>query len=163
MDIMMYEQKKELVEKLGVHFEGKYRVAPLAARILSYVVLNGRSGSTFYDLVIDLCASKSTISTHLNHLQGIKRIVYFTKPGDRKKYFIINKDLIIQSLSEMITTWKDELLLYEEIMLYKENVNKSEGTEIHYDLDFHHGYMQFLKETIKTVTDLRTKIINRNQ
>jgi hypothetical protein len=63
----------------------------------------------------------------------------------------------------MITTWKDELLLYEEIMLYKENVNKSEGTEIHYDLDFHHGYMQFLKETIKTVTDLRTKIINRNQ
>ncbi len=163
MNSKICNEKQDLVERLGVFMEQKEQLAPVAARILSYIVLTGKLGTTFEDLVRDLCASKSTISTHLNHLQGIKRIVYFTKPGDRKKYFIINKDLIIQSLSEMITTWKDELLLYEEIMLYKENVNKSEGTEIHYDLDFHHGYMQFLKETIKTVTDLRTKIINRNQ
>lgn len=160
---MVYGQKKELVEKLGVHFESKHRVAPVAARILSYVVLNGKNGATFDDLVTNLCASKSTISTHLNHLQVIKRIVYFTKPGDRKKYYTINNDGIIQSLSEMITIWKDELLLFEEILVYKENANKQDGTEIHYDLDFHHGYMQFLQEAIKAVTDLRTKIINRNQ
>ena len=42
-------------------------------------------------MVTILCASKSTISTHLNHLQDLNKIEYFTKTGDRKKYFIINK------------------------------------------------------------------------
>lgn len=84
------EEKLRLVESLGVHFENKDHLAPVAARILSYAILTGKQGVTFEDLVSNLCASKSTISTHLNHLQDLKKLEYFTKPGDRKKYFIIN-------------------------------------------------------------------------
>ena len=95
MKIMANNKKKELVEKLGVHFENVYHLAPVAARVLSYIVLNGRVGTSFDNLVTNIGASKSTISTHLNHLQGVKRIVYFTKPGERKKYFVVNEDSII--------------------------------------------------------------------
>ena len=67
-----------LVEKLGVHLEGRENLAPVAARIMAYIILTGKQGTTFDDLVTNLCASKSTISTHLNHLQDLKKLEYFT-------------------------------------------------------------------------------------
>src|SRR5210317_2374065 len=125
---MVCEQKKELVEKLGVHFENTYRLAPVAARIMSFVVLNGRAGTTFDDLVTKLGASKSTISTHLNHLLGLKKIVYFTKSGDRKKYFIINEDSIVLSIDEMIESWARLRELHVEIKMYKQSQSNEETT-----------------------------------
>ena len=59
--------KMGLVEKLGVHLEKREQLAPVGARILSYIILTGKKGATFEDMVTILCASKSTISTHLNH------------------------------------------------------------------------------------------------
>ena len=85
------KRKLELVEKLGIFLEKKEQIAPVAARIFSFIILTGKQGTTFDDLVTNLCASKSTISTHLNHLQDLKKLEYFTKPGDRKKYFIVKK------------------------------------------------------------------------
>jgi Fic family protein len=70
------KEKMALVEKLGVHLENREQLAPVAARILSYIILTGKIGTTFEDMVKILCASKSTISTHLNHLQDLNKIVY---------------------------------------------------------------------------------------
>lgn len=158
---MECEQKKKLVEKLGVHFENKYRVAPVAARILSYVVLNGRSGTTFEDLVTNLCASKSTISTHINHLLSVKKIVYFTKPGDRKKYFTINEDSIILSIDEMIDSWAKLRDLHIEIKMYKESLNPSETTDsnLKFDSEFHVNYIKFIDDVTKSLSELRAKIL----
>ena len=101
-----------LVEKLGVHLEAREQLAPVAARILAYIILTGKRGATFEDMVCILCASKSTISTHLNHLQDLNKIEYFTKTGDRKKYFIINKNTIIQHVDRMISHWDDERAIH---------------------------------------------------
>jgi len=79
-------KKESLIEKLGVHIESKDQLAPLAARILSTLILTGKKGATFESLVCELNASKSTISTHLTTLQAANRITYHTKCGDRKKY-----------------------------------------------------------------------------
>jgi HTH-type transcriptional regulator, glycine betaine synthesis regulator len=46
-------------------------------------------GMTFDDIVKFLNASKSSISNSLNYFLQRNRIVYFTKPGDRKRYFKI--------------------------------------------------------------------------
>ena len=73
------KEKMDLVEKLGVHLENREQLAPVASRILAYIILTGKKGATFEDMVTILRASKSTISTHLNHLQDLKKIVYFTK------------------------------------------------------------------------------------
>ena len=158
---MECEQKKELVEKLGVHFENTYRLAPVAARILSYVVLNGKSGTTFDEIVTYLNASKSTISTHLNHLQGIKKIVYFTKPGDRKKYFIINEDSIILSIDEMLDSWARLRDLHVEIKTYKLSKHRaeSEGKTINFDSEFHDNYIKFVDDVTQSISELKAKII----
>ncbi|MDX1318005.1 MAG: transcriptional regulator, partial [Xanthomarina gelatinilytica] len=131
------KQKADLVEKLGVHLEKKDHLAPVAARILSYVILTGKLGTTFEDLVNDLCASKSTISTHLSHLQDLKKISYFTKTGDRKKYYIINRDTMLQGISNMVEEWKNEKELHLEIKAYKEETNKTLEEENKFELGFH--------------------------
>ncbi|WP_100613876.1 GbsR/MarR family transcriptional regulator [Confluentibacter citreus] len=154
-------QKQALVEKLGVLIENKEQLAPVAARILSYIILTGKVGTTFEDLVTKLCASKSTISTHLNHLQDLKKIVYFTKAGDRKKYFVMNSDNIIQNIDAIIETWSLQKQLHMEIKEYKEAMNSKTTDETSkFDLDFHDNYIQFLDEATKSILELKTKITN---
>ncbi|MGY0391065.1 GbsR/MarR family transcriptional regulator [Bizionia sp. KMM 8389] len=155
------EEKMALVEKLGVHLENREQLAPVAARILSYIILTGKKGATFEDMVSVLCASKSTISTHLNHLQDLNKIQYFTKTGDRKKYFIINKNNIIQHIDNMINHWKDEREVHVEIKNYKEKINtfKIEDEAEKFDLSFHNDYIQFIDAASASIQNLKTKII----
>lgn len=154
------KEKMSLVEKLGVHLEAREQLAPVAARILSYIILTGKKGTTFEDLVTNLCASKSTISTHLNHLQDLNKIQYFTKTGDRKKYFIIKKDIIIQHIDNMIKHWDEERSIHIEIKDYKESINnfKIANEDEKFDLDFHTDYIKYINEASASITELRKKI-----
>lgn len=150
-----------LVEKLGVHLEDREQLAPVAARILAYIILTGKKGVTFEDMVTILCASKSTISTHLNHLQDLQKIVYFTKTGDRKKYFIINKGMVLQHIDSMIYKWGEERAMHLEIKKYKETTNNNiENESEKFDLSFHDDYIKFIDGATSSVEELRTKIAN---
>ncbi len=155
------EKKKcELVERLGIFIEKKEQLAPVAARIFSYIILTGKQGTTFDDLVSSLCASKSTISTHLNHLQGLKKVSYFTKIGDRKKYFVLNNDTMLQGISNIVEEWKGEKQLHIEVKEYKKDVNKTLKEEDKFDLEFHDSFIEFLNGAISSITKLKEKIIN---
>ena len=81
------ECKKQLIEDMGIHFESQYSIPPLAARIYAGLILSEEDGTTFEDCQIKRQASKSSISTSLNLLLKIGMITYFTKSGDRKRYF----------------------------------------------------------------------------
>ena len=153
-------KKCELVERLGIHFEKKQQLAPVAARILSYVILTGKQGTTFEDLVLNLCASKSTISTHLNHLQDLKKITYFTKTGDRKKYFILDHDTMIRDIGNLVEAWKAEQQLHEEIMDFKKEANKNLSDENKFDCYFHESFLEFHEEAIKSITKLKETIVS---
>ena len=157
------KKKCELVEKLGVFLEGKDNLAPVAARILSYIILTGKQGTTFEDLLTNLCASKSTISTHLCHLQNLNKISYFTKIGDRKKYFIINRDTMVQDISKMIEDWKAQKQLHLEIMNYKAEVNESLNEEDKFDFHYHESFIQFLNGAIDSISKLKETIIENNK
>ncbi|WP_372935383.1 GbsR/MarR family transcriptional regulator [Seonamhaeicola sp.] len=157
-------KKMELVEKLGVHLESRENLAPVAARILSYIILTGKKGATFDEMVVVLCASKSTISTHLNHLQDLQKIEYFTKTGDRKKYFIINKDSVLHHIDDMISEWEIIRELHLEIKAYKQAINKhiteeNEDTE-KFELSFHNDYLKFLNEATRSIKKLRENLVN---
>jgi len=156
------KEKMALVEKLGVHLEHREQLAPVAARILAYIILTGKKGTTFEDMVIILCASKSTISTHLNHLQDLNKIVYFTKTGDRKKYFVINKGMVLQHIDSMISKWKEEREIHLELKNYKETINnnKIKNEEEKFDLSFHDDYIKFIDGATVSVEELRTKLGN---
>ena len=154
--------KMSLVEKLGVHLEDREQLAPVAARILAYVILTGKKGATFDDMVTILCASKSTISTHLNHLQDLQKIMYFTKTGDRKKYFTIKRDMVFQHIEEMIHKWNEERDMHLELKEYKETINatKIENVSEKFDLTFHDDYIKFIDGATASVEELKNKLTN---
>ncbi|MDO6745173.1 GbsR/MarR family transcriptional regulator [Tenacibaculum soleae] len=157
------EEKMRLVEKLGVHLENRENLAPVAARILAYVILTGKKGATFEEMVTILCASKSTISTHLNHLQDLNKIEYFTKTGDRKKYFVINKDSVVQHIDNLISEWQEVRELHLEIKEYKKSINEHtiEKKEEKFDLNFHNDYIKFIDGATASIEELRIKIIEK--
>lgn len=155
------KDKMALVEKLGVHLEKREQLAPMAARVLSYIILNGKQGTTFESMVTGLCVSKSTVSTHLNHLQDLNKIKYFTKTGDRKKYFIINRNIMFQHIDKMVQAWQDERKLHLEIKTYKATINKSliDEKEEKFDLEFHSDYIRYVDGAISSIEELRAKLI----
>lgn len=158
------EKKLQLIEKLGVYLEHKEQLAPLAARIIATLILKGKKGSTFESLVCDLNASKSTIFTHLSNLQHSQRISYYTKPGDRKKYFILSPDTFLNSMDTMIENWEKERELHIEVMEYKKEINESlaPDSDDHFDLDFHTAYIDYLEQIKKLMKSFRQKIIENN-
>ncbi|WP_347373546.1 transcriptional regulator [Aequorivita sp. Q41] len=156
-------KREKIIEKLGVHIECKEQLAPLAARILSTLILTGKKGITFESLVCELGASKSTIFTHLTTLQAGNRITYFTKPGDRKKYFILIPNMMIQSMSEMLRKWNNEKEIHLEIMDYKKEVNDTLGEDSNemFDLEFHRDYLSFLEQASSSVEKIQKKLIEK--
>ncbi|QAA82407.1 transcriptional regulator [Aequorivita sp. H23M31] len=150
---------------MGVHLESREQLAPLAARILAHLVLKGKKGETFEHLVSDLNASKSTIFTHLSTLQASNRITYYTKSGDRKKYFILSPNALINSMDEIIENWKDEKELHLEISNYKKDINETlpEDSEDKFDLEFHQEYLNYLDQASSLMQNLRTKLIENHK
>lgn len=156
-------QKKNLIEELGVHLE-RDNLAPLAARIMGTLILSGKKGVTFEELVCNLQAGKSSVSTHLDHLQNTNRVKYFTKTGDRKRYFIIDPNLILNVMDEMLNKWEKEKKLHLKIREYKQQCNKKaeETGGFQFDLDFQDDFLTFLEETSNAVKKFKSKLLSRS-
>lgn len=118
MDIL--KEKNELREMFGTHFEKLYNIPPLAARILGILILDGcKGGITFESLVETMGASKSSISTNLNLLLKMEKIVYFTICGDRKKYFkAADLSKRLESYLQMIDS---EITIINRMIAYREH------------------------------------------
>lgn len=157
-------EKKNLIEELGVHLE-RDNLAPLAARIMATLILSGKKGVTFDELVCNLQAGKSTVSTHLDHLQNTNRVKYFTKPGDRKRYFVIDPNLIVNVMDEMLNKWENEKKLHLKIRKYKQQCNKKaeETGGFQFDLEFQDDFLTFLEETSNAVKKFKSKLTSRNK
>ncbi len=146
MDIQ--KEKAELIEMYGIHFENLYHLPPLAARILSNLIVDACSvGLTFEVLVERLDASKSSISTNLNLLLKLGKINYYTVAGDRKKYFRASP------FSERFANYL-KILDFEESILdrmfeYRKNSSANQD-------EFQH--MQIVKEYKKHVTEMKELI-----
>lgn len=153
------ERKIHLIEKLGVQIEKEHQLAPVAARIFSTLIMIGKKGCTFEQLVSDLKAGKSTVSTHLEHLQATNRIEYYTKTGDRKRYFIVNPDLMVSYIDEMTAKWEAQRCIHQEVLEYKTQMNKLDS-EDNFDLEFQQSLLIFLDEATAAVNKLKRKITN---
>lgn len=104
-------EKEELIEMFGVHFESQLNIPPLGARILGLLIIDScKAGITFEDLVERMGASKSSVSTNINLLLKLGKIVYYTLPGDRKKYFRPSP------LSERLTGYMKMIAFEKEIV-----------------------------------------------
>lgn len=117
---MLEQEKKMLVEPLGIRFE-QYGLPPMAGRIFGCLVLADPPYLTFDEIRECLDASKSTISTNLNFLmQGDCLIDYLTLPGDRKRYFRINSKKWLQKIQDFPKDMEMSNELLTEIIHFRE-------------------------------------------
>lgn len=113
------KEREELIEMFGIYFESLFHIPPLAARILSILIIDGcKSGLTFETLVEKLAASKSSISTNLNLLLKMEKITYFTIVGDRKKYF--KPAPISNRLTKYLKMIESEEFIIDKMVAYRE-------------------------------------------
>lgn len=116
---MSADEKKMLVERLGIRFE-QYGLPPMAGRIFGCLVLADPPYMTFDEIRDYLDASKSTISTNLNFLmQGDCLIEYITLPGDRKRYFRVNSTKWLQKIQHFPQEMETSNELLKEIILFR--------------------------------------------
>jgi len=117
--LTMQEERQEIIELFGIHFEQLYNIPPLAARIIGTLIIDGcKTGLTFDELVEKMQASKSSISTNLNLLQKMDKIFYFTKVGDRKKYF--KAAPLSERINNFLSLVNNEKVLIDRIINYRE-------------------------------------------
>ncbi len=119
------EEKGKLIEEIGVRFEQVHQLAPLAARIYAIMILSPKDGHTFDEILLITKASKSSVSTHLNHLLQLKKVEYFTKTGDRKRYFRASTYYLKNTLEEYHVNITEEIKLIDKII----NFNKTNNTQ----------------------------------
>lgn len=152
------ERRRILVEKNGLFMEKADNLAPIEARIFSILLLSKEEGMTFDELVKFLNASKSTISTNLKKLEKKKMVSYYTKPGDRKKYFILSADGFLAKIDDDIRRYKQEHTLISEIIEFKAIANNilPEDEKLG-DLE-DNPYLNFLASTINILKELREEI-----
>lgn len=159
MNPQLEEKKSVLIEKLGVFFEKEHHLAPVAARIFSLIILSGKKGVTFEELVCRLKAGKSTVSTHLESLQSHNKIEYFTLSGDRKRYFIVNKDLMLNSLDELEKQWTEQKSLFKEVLSFKkECMAEDVSGEENFDIQFQKNFIAYADDILQSISRLKNKI-----
>lgn len=129
---MSKEQKKQgLIEELGVHFENTYDFPPLAARIYSSLILTEEDGLTFEECITKREASKSSISTSLNLLLKMGLIAYFTKPGDRKRYFNLSEknSFFLNKLTDNLKNAENERQVIMKVQEFNKENNAKKYKE----------------------------------
>lgn len=144
------EEKKVLIEEIGLNFQEKHAFTPLAGRIYAIMILSRGEGFTFEELMALTEASKSSVSTNLNLLIQLKYVEFFTKHGDRKRYFRSTKNYLKLTLEEHLTAIEKELILVDKINTYQiehnpEKFRKNESLGLIFQ-----KYLESHKDSIKT-------------
>jgi len=148
-------RKKELVEKFGVFMEGQENLPPIAARIFASLVINKENGTTFDELVVFLAASKSTISTNIQLLLNRGMLTFYTKPGDRKKYYILSPESLLSRVEEEIIQYRTEYQIVKEITEFREEINELKMDSID---NKSYPYLDFLSNTLSLLETLKENV-----
>ena len=144
--IKLSETQKQLIEKLGVVYEGS-GMQPAPARVLSLLLVADKIEITFDEIYQTLGISKSAASNAINLLLTTGKIEYITITGDRKRYF-----------RSRITNWREEMRnslkgllhvshLYEEVLQQRPKTTKQFNASLKEVIDF----TEFLHGEVDTI------------
>ncbi|EID74739.1 GbsR/MarR family transcriptional regulator [Imtechella halotolerans] len=157
-------EREKLIEEIGVHFESVYNLPPLAARIYAILIMGNEEGYSFEALVEEVAASKSTVSTSLNLLLQLQKIEYFTKTGDRKRYFRKKINYLKTRLVNYITILEDEIAIFHKTSEYMKSSRPVDHEKNKSIVDIYHCYLHRTKELMQeTVAKLEEACANRDK
>jgi DNA-binding transcriptional regulator GbsR (MarR family) len=144
---MLSEKQKELIERIGVFHEHK-GLQPLVGRIIGLLLVHKEAEATFEEIVEMLGVSKSAVSNALTFLQAKDRITYYTKPGDRKRYFTLQMKNWSEELEkEMLEITKMKEFI-DDVIKVREG---SSCTEFKSCLVEFSNFLDFFKKEIPTI------------
>ena len=116
---MLSKKQIELIEKIGMYFE--QGMQPAAARILALLIVADSESYSFDQIRESLNLSKSATSNGINFLLSVNKIEYFTKGGERKRYFKWSPSNTIHHFKEGIEKILGLRILFEETLQHKKN------------------------------------------
>ena len=148
-------RKKELVEKFGLFMERQDNLPPIAARIFASLFVHKGEETTFDYLVTFLSASKSTISTNIQLLSNRGMLTFYTKPGDRKKYFILSPESLLARVDENIVQYRTEYQIVKEILDFRDEIHE---TDVDPTIKKHYPYLDFLSNSLSLLETLKENV-----
>jgi predicted transcriptional regulator len=85
-ELTLTDQHLDLIERIGV-LHDRLGISPAPGRVLGLLLVSPRPALTFDEIRHALGLSKSSTSAALTLLLSIGSVEYFTRHGDRKRYF----------------------------------------------------------------------------
>lgn len=121
--MQLSQKKKELIEEVGIYLEERANLSPLASRIYALLILSCHEGLSFDAIVKGMQASKSSISSNINVLLQLGYIEFYTKHGDRKRYFRTSDSYLKNTLEQQAHLLKKSLKIIAKINHFNEHFN----------------------------------------
>lgn len=153
------KEQKQLIEEIGQVNEERLGLSPLAARIYALLVLSSYDGLTFDEIKEFIQASKSSTSVNINVLTQLNHVEYYTKSGDRKRYFRVAKNYHRQALERYHQSLEEDIAMVEKINHFnkahypeKFRREKSIGSIMQ---NYFKAQQKLATETIKKITAFR--------
>lgn len=156
------EQLKQLVEETGLVIENRLSISPLAARIYALLILSSLDGLTFDEIRAVIEASKSSTSVNVNVLIQLGYIEYYTKPGDRKRYFKIAKYFQLVSLEKYQKAIESDIQIVEKINAYNKDSHPEKWVELKPLVNSTQDYLKKLQDLVRETVEKIDKINNDN-
>lgn len=113
--MVLTEQHKSLIEKIGIYYEG-LGMQPAAARVLGLLYLAEKPELTFEEITTALNISKSATSNAINLLLQTGHLDYITFSGDRKRYFRLKVSNWREGFSKKIGELTNFNILLNEVL-----------------------------------------------
>ncbi len=152
------KEQKQLIEEIGQVNEERLGLSPLAARIYALLALSSYDGLTFDEIKEFIQASKSSTSVNINVLTQLNHIEYYTKSGDRKRYFRVAKNYHQQALERYNQSLERDITMLDKINTFNKNhfpdkfkQEKSIGSIMQ---TYIKAQQKLTKDTIKKLADL---------
>ncbi|WP_342085244.1 GbsR/MarR family transcriptional regulator [Dyadobacter sp. OTU695] len=118
------EQHRERIERHSAPLE-HMGLTPVAARIFTYLLLTGKEGAIFEDLVAYFKVSKSAVSNALKMLTASGMAGYRTVGGKRRRFFYVNMRSMFNE-TEMTAR-------YQQFFTILDDVRKARGVQDEFD------------------------------
>lgn len=147
-----YIPDRQVIERLGVHME-KMDVPPVHARIFVLLLLVNPPYMSFEEIQEYLQVSKSSVSKYINTMLENGTLDYKTFSGDRKRYFFLNYEKLLNK----IFSGASKFSIISELM---ENCLKERSCQVSSDKN---EKLRELGEFFKFIGEGMTNLVNEYQ
>lgn len=121
------------------------------------MILSPNDGHTFDEIIEITQASKSSVSTQLNLLLQTKKVEYFTKSGDRKRYFRASRTYLKNTLNDEMIRTKEEIRIINKIHEFNSTHNEEKFKRSGGVGSLYIEYLKSQKENLERTIELMTQ------